>query len=120
MPYKDPEKRREVKRKSEENAKKCPIRREKKRASRRAAQRSLVIRNKQLLEDIKAINVCQDCGGKFDPCVYEFHHEVKGNYQMSQVNLSTSTLLKELENCVILCANCHKMRHKFNKSAPVA
>ena len=72
MPYKDPEKRREVKRKSEENAKKCPIRREKKRASRRAAQRSLVIRNKQLLEDIKAINVCQDCGGKFDPVSMSF------------------------------------------------
>jgi 5-methylcytosine-specific restriction endonuclease McrA len=82
------------------------------------SQRERVERNRQMINDIKAINCCQDCGGKFDPCVYEFHHEVPGKYKMHMVGLNTNALLLELENCVILCANCHKLRHKHEKGVP--
>ena len=59
---------------------------------------------------------CQDCGGTFPYCVYDFHHtgsdkEVNPSYALAG---SWESALSELNKCVLLCANCHRMRH-FSK-----
>lgn len=57
---------------------------------------------------------CQDCGGKFPPSVYDFHH-----IDMATKDKNPSYVLKgglekakkELAKCVLLCSNCHRIRH---------
>lgn len=55
---------------------------------------------------------CQDCSGVFPQCVYDFHH-VGGKDMDPYVALTMSwdNAVKELEKCVLLCANCHRIRH---------
>ena len=58
--------------------------------------------------------VCQDCGGSFPPSVYDFHH-----VDMATKDKNPSYFLvgglekakKELAKCVLLCSNCHRIRH---------
>jgi len=56
---------------------------------------------------------CVDCGEK-DPIVLEFDH-VKGNKKNAVSQLagkaSLATISKEIEKCVVRCANCHRRRH---------
>lgn len=57
---------------------------------------------------------CQSCGGKFHPSVYEFHHinpETKDRDPSKMMQLSHEKLQKELDKCVLLCANCHRIEH---------
>ena len=59
---------------------------------------------------------CIDCSGVFEDCVYDFHH-----VDMSTKEGNPSYFLKgtskwerakeELDKCVLLCANCHRVRH---------
>lgn len=57
---------------------------------------------------------CQDCGGIFPPSVYDFHH-----IDMATKDKNPSYVLKggldkakaELAKCVLLCSNCHRIRH---------
>lgn len=60
---------------------------------------------------------CKDCKRKYPPAVFEFHHlaeETKAvpnrstNYVLM---LSKKRAAKELRKCVMLCANCHRIRH---------
>lgn len=55
---------------------------------------------------------CQDCGGVFHQSAYDFHHldpSVKDD-NPSRL-LRTSKGREELKKCVLLCANCHRLRH---------
>lgn len=63
---------------------------------------------------------CYDCGEVYPPCVFDFHHE--GDGADKEANPSQligrgqmKEALSELEKCVMLCANCHRMRHFHNK-----
>ena len=82
------------------------------------------LRGRAQANKVKAIEYmggeCLDCGGVFDPCVYDFHHE---NEETKEKNpsafLGRSTFEKakpELDKCVLLCANCHRLRH-FKEAA---
>lgn len=59
-------------------------------------------------------NKCADCGGVFPQCVYQFHHL---DATQKDINPSESFARKEakmweeLKKCVMLCANCHMIRH---------
>jgi 5-methylcytosine-specific restriction endonuclease McrA len=69
-----------------------------------------------LLDELKK-RPCADCGKVFPPCVYEFHHVVprrkrRGGGIGSMESKSTDVFLAELKKCVMLCANCHKIRHE--------
>lgn len=73
--------------------------------------------NRQSLK-IRAIEYmggcCFDCKGVFHPCVMQFHHLephtkdanpsffLRGNFEKAK---------NELDKCVMLCANCHMVRH---------
>jgi len=55
---------------------------------------------------------CNDCGGTFHQSVYDFHH-IDPNEKDSSWSLHRSWeyLKKELDKCILLCANCHRIRH---------
>ena len=58
---------------------------------------------------------CSDCGQSFPPAVFDFHH-TDGS---KDDNVGTMThncrpwkvIKEELDKCVMLCANCHRLRH---------
>lgn len=56
---------------------------------------------------------CSKCGNQYPREVYDFHHI--GNKTDSPGNMIASKSLdaisEELSNCVLLCANCHRMEH---------
>ena len=57
---------------------------------------------------------CADCGGAFHPDVFEFHHPDPRirEYAWTKLRLfSAERRRRELAKCVMLCANCHRMRH---------
>lgn len=63
-------------------------------------------------------NCCQDCKKSFPTPVYDFHHLNPNEKEHSIAKLfmgSWEKLLVELDKCVLLCANCHRIRHFVNK-----
>ena len=62
-------------------------------------------------------NKCIDCSVKFDgtnSCIFDFHHLNPSNKEfewtkMRQIN--KDKLLLELNKTILLCSNCHRMRH---------
>ena len=57
---------------------------------------------------------CHDCGQSFPDCCYDFHH-----LDPTEINDVPSKILfcswkrieEELAKCVMLCSNCHRIRH---------
>lgn len=83
------------------------------RAKQYATQRERIISRK-----VKAVEylggVCKDCGGSFPPCVFDFHHLDPKEKEYSPSFLKNCTwekFKKELDKCVLLCSNCHRIRH---------
>lgn len=65
---------------------------------------------------IKAIesfgNTCLDCKQSFHPNVYEFHHLRDKDNDWGTLRLKKQSAIDaELSKCVLLCANCHRIRH---------
>lgn len=61
--------------------------------------------------------VCQDCGGEYPTEVYDFHHlnpEEKDKSMKVLFSYCNEKIEKELAKCVLLCANCHRIRHITN------
>ena len=57
---------------------------------------------------------CMDCGKTYPPQVYDFHHERDKEECVSILirnNRKLETILEEVDKCVLLCANCHRLRH---------
>lgn len=57
---------------------------------------------------------CQDCKGVFPYYVYDFHHLDASQKEFDWEKLrkrSWDAIEKELSKCVLLCSNCHRMRH---------
>lgn len=56
---------------------------------------------------------CYDCKQVYPRAVYDFHHVDMSakEYTPSTLFSSRNKLEKELENCILLCANCHRLRH---------
>ena len=61
-------------------------------------------------------NKCVDCGKQYHPCQYDFHHENPSDKDDIVANLihkdkKLNIILAEASKCVLLCSNCHRMRH---------
>lgn len=59
-------------------------------------------------------NKCYDCRKEFPPCVYQFHHldmSTKEKNPSALFGMKWDNLKNELDKCVMLCANCHMIRH---------
>ena len=55
---------------------------------------------------------CQDCGYSEHVVALQFDH-VRGTkkaHVSNMLNCSWETLLKEIEKCEVVCANCHHVR----------
>lgn len=74
-----------------------------------------IIRNRNIVREIRKKSVCKECG-ETDDCCLDFHHLDKESkeYTISRLishHYSEKRLLKEIEKCVIICSNCHKKIH---------
>lgn len=74
--------------------------------------------DRHLQAKLKAINYkggkCTDCHGSYPPCVYDFHHldpTKKDIVPSGALRRRFETAKAELDKCVLLCANCHRIRH---------
>ena len=82
------------------------------------AQRAQYRAQKRREQKNKAVeykgHVCYDCKQTFPDCCFDFHHldPLKDNTTPSQVlHCAWETVLKMLDECVMLCSNCHRIRH---------
>jgi predicted HNH restriction endonuclease len=57
--------------------------------------------------------VCMDCKGAFHIAAFDFHHIDPREPDLipSWLSRSWANIEAELSKCVMLCANCHRIRH---------
>lgn len=63
---------------------------------------------------------CHDCNQSFPNCVFQFHHlnpAEKDANPSKLMNGREDKMWEELKKCIMLCANCHLMRHFIRKEA---
>jgi len=60
-------------------------------------------------------NKCFDCNQEFPDCVYDFHHidPTQKDLKLSSYRAVSDSLWKEADKCVMLCSNCHRIRHWY-------
>lgn len=64
--------------------------------------------------DGKAAAPYSKCQGIFHPAVYEFHHldpTTKDRDPSKMLSLKWERVTTELDKCILLCANCHRLIH---------
>lgn len=60
---------------------------------------------------------CEECGISYNgknASIFHFHHvigEKSFNIGNQVINKAWSTLIEEVDKCIVLCANCHEMKH---------
>lgn len=73
-------------------------------------------RQERLLKAIELLGgVCSDCFVEYDPCVYDFHHvnpKEKDFTIGENMLVGEERFFTEINKCVLLCANCHRLKHK--------
>lgn len=93
---------------------------------RSASRRELGRRNKALAVEYKG-GKCNDCNQVVHQAAFEFHHidpstkaeksptskvrKEPTHFFLDGVNGLSNAAIKELDKCVLLCANCHRVRH---------
>lgn len=83
------------------------------------ARRQQVANTANQLKKLQAIDYlggkCHDCENTFQPCVYDFHHLDPSKKDVNPSKALTRKNWKsELDKCILLCANCHRIRHFVN------
>lgn len=71
-------------------------------------------RNKKLKAIARLGGKCSHCNSIFHPAVYDFHHVDPTTKEIGTGQLMNATeerLNKELDKCILLCANCHRIEH---------
>jgi len=64
-------------------------------------------------------NKCKDCKKSYPLECYDFHHvnpKDKDNTVSWLLHCSWARIIKEVKKCVLLCANCHRIRHSKGTS----
>lgn len=86
----------------------------------KACRKKAANHRKQQLK-IKAVEYmggkCADCGLIDDPCVYDFHHldpSIKEFSFGGAGGKGFERIKVELAKCIMLCAICHRKRHKVD------
>ncbi|MBT7706039.1 hypothetical protein HN747_01185 [archaeon] len=106
MPYKDPGKRREYRRrwyKNNKDSEKIHVARRKKELRR-------------WFQEFKKELECSKCGENH-PATIDFHHRGEKENEISYMvanGHSKEKILKEIEKCGVLCANCRRKLHYKN------
>ena len=105
MPYKDVVKRREC-------HKRYYLR------NRALYRKKNIRRRKELIEFVISLKQkpCMDCGVRYSHYVMDFDHRNKKtkidsiNQMINYHSYSREKILKEIEKCDLVCANCHRIR----------
>ena len=87
----------------------------------RKAGKASLDRCKNHVLSIKKIGSCTRCGDKRH-YVLDFHHLRDKLFSIAQgvaLGLSIKKLQLEIDKCELLCANCHRELHYFNKHSDV-
>ena len=65
--------------------------------------------------EIKSSLKCQECGFSH-PAALDFHHIGKKESEVSNIikSCNNERILEEIEKCIVLCSNCHRIHH-FNE-----
>jgi len=66
---------------------------------------------------IKLGGKCSKCGYNKSFCALDFHHnqgDKEGNVSRLIKDFSKQKALKEIEKCILLCANCHRELHHMD------
>jgi hypothetical protein len=80
----------------------------------------------EYVQNIKSQLHCADCGERH-PAVLQFHHLHSENKTFTigdavKRGFSLDRIKREIEKCIVLCANCHAIRHynmrKQKQSSP--
>lgn len=109
MPFKDKEKEKEYQKKY----KKEYYRKNKKDIYEKKLQRAR--ENREWIRELKSSMKCVGCGEDCPDCL-DFHHKDNTKKELEigkcvQYGWSRKRILKEIEKCVTLCANCHRKLH---------
>ena len=68
----------------------------------------------EILNKLK-INGCAICGYNKNPCALDFHHVNPKDKKMiidaGTIDNSNKRIADELNKCILLCANCHRVIH---------
>jgi hypothetical protein len=69
----------------------------------------------QILKD----QPCADCKGEFPPECMDFHHVKKKKFVVSRgiYHKSVAAIKAEIARCILICANCHRIRTAVDKRA---
>ena len=71
-------------------------------------------RNKQFLDEYKLQKGCKNCGFNSHACSLDFHHIDDKTENVSRLSKNCNSIKKlteEVNKCIILCANCHRIKH---------
>lgn len=66
------------------------------------------------INEYKIRQGCLDCGENRHPIVLDLHHidpTTKLDTIANMVSGKSSLIEEELKKCIVLCANCHRLRH---------
>lgn len=75
---------------------------------------------KEFMQQIKKNGCCKKCGEN-RWWVLDFHHNDNKKEDVSKLlSFGIEMVKKEILKCDILCANCHRELHFFEKNTPVA
>lgn len=61
-------------------------------------------------------NKCSDCNKSYHQSIYEFHHIDPSTKILDPSKALNRGNWDELDKCVMLCANCHRLRHWIEES----
>jgi hypothetical protein len=109
MPYKDPEKQKEYRKKWYEDHKNVTIKRS------YDSKRVQIAKMQKFANDYKLEKGCCRCPEN-DPVCLDFHHEDPEKKDIAvaiAVNRGwgQKRIQKEIDKCVVICANCHRKLH---------
>lgn len=79
----------------------------------RATKTKLRRRQRKYIEDYKKKEGCEKCGIN-DPRVLDFQHIKDKEFTIAEYyhhQFGLKRLIKEIEKCIVICANCHRIEH---------
>lgn len=85
----------------------------------RATKKRIRIERREWFLELKKTLKCEHCGVQ-DHRVLDFHHKdasskVTEVSRLGSNGFSKETIMKEIEKCIVICANCHRIEHYEEK-----
>jgi hypothetical protein len=85
---------------------------------RRVTTRARANQIREWLRSYKQERGCRVCGER-EPVALDFHHQdEQKEFNLSDIGKGMKNVQREVEKCVVLCANCHRKFHASLLSIP--